>query len=188
MNSQSYNLEEVSNPVTRPTKARTQWCYAIITFALAIFFFVSIPYQTTYFEGLPWFKQPQTWPGIAIIGMLLSGVGHLIYLLYYFKEQDIALTIRAELMLLIRAFEISIWFSVYILAVDYLGYLPSSLLFTLFMTYRMGYKQKYFYIYAVLLAIAIVIIFKGFLQVNIPGGESYDYLPQYLQRIAKTYF
>ena len=39
-----------------------------------------------------------------------------------------------------------------------------------------------------LLSLSVVLIFKGGLSVNIPGGKFYDFLPQGLQRISKTYF
>ena len=174
------------NPAARPAGTVGQWLYGGLAFAVALFLLASIPFQTSYFEGVPWYKQPRTWPSIAIIGMLLAGLGHF-GALSRFQERDDALPLRDDLSLLAGAFQISLWFLLYIFAVGVFGYLPSSLAFAVFMVWKAGYTDARMYLYAALLSVAIVVVFKGFLKVNIPGGDLYNHLPEAMQRFAKLY-
>ena len=183
---QKTRSDQRPNPATRPASATGQWLFSLCAFALVLFLFASIPFQTSFFDNVPWYKQPRIWPGIAIVGMLIAGIGHF-FTLRKFSEPPETLPFSKDLQLTAKALEISLWFILYIFAVGALGYLPSSIAFALFMCWRMEYKSWRFYLYALLLAIAIVAIFKGILQVRIPGGDLYDFLPTDLQRFAKTY-
>ena len=180
------DTEPRANPAARPAQALGQWLYAVFAFVLALFLLASLPFQTTYFANFAWFKQPRLWPAIAIVGMLVAGAGHLLRL-RKFQEPANALAFSQDLRLLIAGFEFVAWFILYVYLVGWLGYLPSSLLFAWFITWRIGHRRARSYVYAAVLAIAIVLIFKGFLQVKIPGGELYDYLPASTQRFAKSY-
>ena len=69
------------------------------------------------------------------------------------------------------------WFLAYVLLVPIIGYLPVTVAFTLLLTWRVGYRDRIMMISAVLFAIAVVLVFKSFLQVKIPGSALYEYLP-----------
>ncbi len=186
MSKKPYKTEPRHNPATRPASAKAQWLYAFISFGVSIFLLLSIPFQTTYFEGVEWFNQPRTWPSFAIFGMLVFGLLQLLYLRKYHDEPNFV-PFEQELRMFGRGLEMAVWFAVYIFAVGYFGYMPSTIVFSLFMTWRMGYRRSVYYIAAVLTAIMVVVIFKDLLRVNIPGGYLYNYFPESMQGFLKTY-
>ena len=69
------------------------------------------------------------------------------------------------------------WFLAYVLLVPIIGYLPVTVAFTVLLTWRVGYRDRIMMISAVLFAIAVVLVFKSFLQVKIPGSALSEYLP-----------
>lgn len=81
----------------------------------------------------------------------------------------------------IGAVEWTGWFMAYVLAVPWAGYLPVTLVFAPALTWRMGYRSRFMLGISVLFAIAVVVLFKTFLQVKIPGGALYEYLPASLR-------
>ena len=84
--------------------------------------------------------------------------------------------------------EFALWFIGYAFVVPYLGYLPATLGFALILTFRMGYRSRAALLGAGAAAIAIVLIFKTFLQVKLPAGQIYNALPDGLRQIMLTYF
>jgi hypothetical protein len=72
--------------------------------------------------------------------------------------------------------------------VPQLGYLLSTIVFGLLLAARAGYRSVRMYLSIVALSITIVVVFKGFLQVKIPGGAIYEYLPTALRSFMLTYF
>ena len=70
---------------------------------------------------------------------------------------------------------------VYVWLVPNLGYLLSTLIFLPLLTFRAGYKNKKMIFYAMGIGVSIVIIFKSFLEVKIPGGVIYEFLPNALR-------
>ena len=75
----------------------------------------------------------------------------------------------------------------YVWIVPVVGYLPTTVLFTNLLTIRMGYREKKVYIAATIMAIFIVVLFKGFLSVKIPGGQWYEYLPDGVRNFMLLY-
>ena len=61
--------------------------------------------------------------------------------------------------------------------VPLLGYLLSTVLFTVLMAFRQGYLSTRYLVAAALMGLAIVLVFKTGLSVKIPGGAIYEYLP-----------
>ena len=77
----------------------------------------------------------------------------------------------------LRAFEYFGWFMLYVYATPVIGYLAATLVFLVALTWRAGYRDRRLTLAAVAVAIAIVLIFKSFLGVKIPGGAVYEFLP-----------
>lgn len=77
---------------------------------------------------------------------------------------------------------------VYVYLVPLIGYLPSSLLFALALAYRSGYRSPKMLGISVATATTVVLMFKTFLQVKVPGGLIYEYLPDALRSLMLTYF
>jgi hypothetical protein len=49
------------------------------------------------------------------------------------------------------------------------------------LAYRAGYRNQKMIIYAAGIGFCIVVIFKSFLEVKIPGGVIYEFLPNVLR-------
>ncbi len=88
----------------------------------------------------------------------------------------------------LRSFEYAGWFMVYVILVPLIGYLPSTIFFTVALTIRVAYPRRPFLGAAVVLAVTVVVIFKSLLQVKVPGGQVYEALPNGLRSIMLTYF
>ena len=92
----------------------------------------------------------------------------------------------AEVTLWARAGEYVLWFLVYVLATPWIGYLPATMIFMTLLAWRLGYRGRALAL-APLVAIAIVVVFKAFLAVRIPGGAVYDIFPQALRNFLVVY-
>ena len=75
------------------------------------------------------------------------------------------------------AIEWVLWFLAYVMVVPVLGYLPTTLVFVPLMVWRIGYRSRRMLWISAGFAFAVVVMFKTFLQVRIPGGAIYEYLP-----------
>ena len=84
---------------------------------------------------------------------------------------------KSEILFWGRSIEFALWFLLYVNLVPVTGYLPTSILFMLGLTCRLGYRGIRMYAIAVATAFGIVVVFKTLLQVKIPGGQIYEYLP-----------
>ena len=179
--------EPRANPNSDPAALETHRIFSILLVAFALFLLVNIPFQTTYLENIVWFKQPRTWPAMAILGLVLSSIGHL-YAIRSYEKQKNEISPKFELYYLIQACKIGLIFILYVMVVKYLGYLLSSIVFATFMCWAIGYQDKKYYVTIVAVAIAIIVIFKAFLRVHIAGGIIYNFLPTYVGAFMKTYF
>ncbi len=84
---------------------------------------------------------------------------------------------RREVKIWLSVFEWAGWFLAYVFLVPVVGYLPTTLVFAPLLTWRLGYRGQKMLWASLLFALSIVLIFKSFLQVKIPGAMIYDYLP-----------
>ena len=81
----------------------------------------------------------------------------------------------------IRSMEFACWFLLYVVLVPYIGYLLATCIVAFCLSYRVGYQNKQMLSYSVITALSIVLVFKTFLEVKIPGGIIYEYLPETLR-------
>lgn len=140
--------------------------------------------QTAWRSGGKLFAQPRFWPAVALGGMAAFAALHLL---------GSALSERIagrwqEVALWLASLEFAGWFILYAFAVPYLGYLPATLIFALLLTLRTGYRSPGYLAAAAASALAIVLLFKTFLQVRLPGGAIYEALPDGLRQFMLTYF
>ena len=154
---------------------------ALLVFAL--FLAISFPFQVKWFEGLTFHKQPGMWALFSVAGMVLTGA----VLTARSLRESAATSEREELVFWLRACEFLVWFMAYVFIVPYLGYLPSTLLFTMALTWRLGYRRLRWLGISALLAISIVVLFRALLKVKVPGGKIYDAFPQPLSSFLLTY-
>lgn len=139
--------------------------------------------QTTWRNGNPLFAQPRFWPGVSLAGMAVFSAFHLL---------GSALSERiegrwSEVGLWLSSLEYAGWFIAYALVVPYTGYLPTTVVFAVALALRAGYRSGPALLSAASAAIAIVVLFKSLLQVRLPAGEIYQYLPDGIRQFFLIY-
>lgn len=140
--------------------------------------------QTTWRNGNALFAQPRFWPGVSLAGMALFAALHLL---------GSALSERiegrwAEVWTWITSLEYAGWFIAYALIVPVTGYLPTTLVFAVGLALRVGYRSRLALLLAAFAAVVIVVLFKTILQVSLPAGAVYQYLPDGIRQVFLTYF
>ena len=165
--------------------ARTGEMFFVLLLLLAALFLLSqIGAETRFSARGKLFAQPRFWPAVGVIGMVLFGAGHL---LVRWRMRAGGL-LSQELFVWVRALEYLVWFMLYVRAVPLIGYLLATILFTVLLSLRQGYRGGRELIKAAALALAIVLVFKTFLSVKIPGGQIYEHLPDALRNFMIVNF
>lgn len=157
--------------------------FAFLFLAFAVFLFSQIGEQIQVTNRTKWFAQPGLWPTIAVYGMLIFGSLHCL-------TSVISKRIPGrwqEVMFWLKSLEFVAYFLLYVVIVPLLGYLLATILFAVFLTLRCGFRGKISLGFAFLFAVSVVILFRAFLQVKIPAGQLYEYLPGSLRLFAMTY-
>ena len=157
--------------------------FALLFLALSIFLLSQLGTESKWIKGTKIFAQPMFWPAVSLIGMTLFATAHLVSVLKL-GNSGRQLT---ETGFWIRSIEYALWFMAYVWLVPVIGYLPATLLFTISLTLRVGYHQKKMGLIAAAMAFVIVVTFKGFLSVRIPGGEIYEHLPDGIRNFMILY-
>ncbi len=157
--------------------------FALLFLAFAIFLFTQLGDQIKVTKRTKWFAQPGLWPTIAVYGMLFFGAMHCVSSIL---SPRIPGRWR-EVTFWLRSLEFVAYFLIYVLTVPWLGYLPSTVLFAVFLTIRCGSRSRTSIVMAVLFAVFVALMFRGFLQVKIPAGELYEFLPDSIRTFALTY-
>ena len=157
---------------------------AIAFLALSVFLLSRLGDQTAWVKGTRFASQPAFWPTVSVIAMTGFGSLHLIGSLASPRTEGRWI----EAWLWVRAFEFAAWFMAYVFTVPWLGYLPTTILFATALAVRAGYRSRPMIAAAAVSAFAIVVTFRSFLQVRIPGGQIYEYLPGTLRAFMLTYF
>lgn len=158
--------------------------FAWMVLAFSLFMLSQLLDQTAYKQGGRLFAQPRFWPALSLIGMVAFSSFHLM---------GSVLSERIpgrwkEVLAWVSALEYAGWFIAYAAVVPYGGYLPTTVLFALLLTLRVGYRNKRALVSAVVSAVVIVVLFKTLLAVNLPAGKIYEVLPDGLRQIMLTYF
>ena len=149
---------------------------ASLSVLFALFLALSLPSQTTWVARTKLFAQPAFWPAVAVGLMVVFSIMHLVGALVSEKVASRAQELD-EVKEWFKATEFVFWFMGYVFLVPYLGYLPMTLVFTLLLTFRLGYRGKVWMGAAAGMSVVVILLFKGLLQVKIPAGAIYDYLP-----------
>lgn len=143
------------------------------SFALALTLLMLLPYETVWVKKTKLFAQPIFWPAVSVgIMVVFSGL--------HFFGALVSERIPGrwqEVLYWLRSLEFAAWFMAYVAVVPWLGYLFSTILFCTALAWRMGYRSLRWMLIAALFAVTVVLVFKGFLQVKIPSGAIYEFLP-----------
>lgn len=172
-------LQELFRRYRRPGDIVFAWVF----FVLALILVSQIGAQSPWKGTRNLFSQPAFWPTVSLGLMAVFAGLHLV---------SSALSPRipgrwAEVWQWVRALEFAGWFLVYVWLVPWLGYLPVTVLAALLLGLRMGYRGARPLLALMAMGAAIVVIFRGFLQVRIPAGAVYDHLPEGIRLIFLTY-
>ncbi|WP_322866737.1 tripartite tricarboxylate transporter TctB family protein [Aquicoccus sp. G2-2] len=163
---------------------RGQLLFALVFVVAALLLLSQLGSETKWVKRTAFFAQPRFWPAVAVGGMALFGALHLWKLpRKRFTKPDFV-----EWQVWFLALEWVLWFMGYVLIVPVLGYLPTTVLFMPLMTWRMGYRRPAMLWLSVAVGLGIVVLFKTFLEVKIPGGMVYDYLPDPLRSFFILHF
>lgn len=158
--------------------------FAWFFFAISVFLLSQIADQTAYRDGSNVITQPRFWPAVSLIGMCVFAALHLIGSILSERIEGR----WSEVLLWVRVLEFGAWFIAYAYVVPIIGYLPATIFVALLLVARVGYRNRQMFISAAALAVAIVLLFKTFLQVKMPAGQVYEVLPDGLRQIMLTYF
>lgn len=152
---------------------RGQLVFAVAFVVLTAALLSQIGSQTRWADDTRLFAQPRFWPAIGLIGMVLLGGLHLARLPW----RRITRFDWAELKRWAMVAEYVVWFMIYVLVVPIIGYLPATVVFVPALTWRMGYRNRKMLVIGMAFGLFVVVTFKSFLSVKIPGGAVYEYLP-----------
>lgn len=158
--------------------------FALLFLAFAVFLLANLDGQTQWVKRTKTVAQPAFWPTVAVYFMAGFAILHLIGSLVSPRIEGR----WTEVKFWLRSFEFAIWFMVYVTLVPRIGYLPASILFPTALAFRLGYRAPRQLIAAAGAGVVIVVLFKSLLQVKVPGGAIYEYLPDTLRAFMLTYF
>ncbi len=158
--------------------------FAAIFLVMSVVLVSQIGSQTVWKTSTKFSSQPALWPIISLVGMTAFALLNWISAVVSPKIEGRL----AEVLFWVRSLEFVLWFMAYVLIVPLLGYLPSTILFAIFLTVRVGYRTPKMIGFSMLTAVGVVVIFKSFLQVKVPGGQAYEMLPDQLRSIMLIYF
>jgi len=157
--------------------------FAVVFFLLALFLLSQIENQSPWNGTRQIFSQPAFWPTASLIAMTLFAGLH-----FLSSAWSARLPGRwHEVWQWVRALEFAGWFLAYVWIVPTLGYLPTTILAAILLALRAGYRSARQLLSLAFLGVVIVVVFRGFLQVRIPAGAAYDYLPEGIRLFWLTY-
>ena len=156
--------------------------FAVGFFLIAVAAAVVLPAQAKFLPGKMLVSQPGFWPAVGVTMMVLFGAAHLLSTV---NAPRLPGRMR-EVLTWGRSFEFVAWFVVYVLSVPVIGYLPATLILSLLLGARLGYRSPRGLLASALFAVAVVLVFRTGLGVRIPAGALYDYLPAAIRSFAMT--
>ncbi len=158
--------------------------FAFVFLAFSLFLVSQIGEQTVWKKGTKLFAQPAFWPSLSLISMS-------IFAAFHWLGSAVSPRIEGrwgEVWLWLRSLEYVVWFLVYVLLVPILGYLLATVVFAVGLAIRLEYRSPKWLATSALSAFIIVLVFKTFLQVKVPGGQIYELLPTALRGFMLTNF
>lgn len=158
--------------------------FAWLALIASVFLLSRIMEQTEWRDGNALFAQPRFWPAVSLGGMAIFAALHLLGAAFSERIEGRWREVGQWL----ASLEFAGWFIAYAAAVPHAGYLPSTMAFALTLAWRAGYRSASALASAALGAVAIAVLFKTLLKVNLPSGAAYEWLPDGLRQIMLTHF
>lgn len=157
--------------------------FAACFLLLSLFLLSRLGYETSWVGGTAWYAQPMLWPALSLAGMTAFALINVCGAVVSDRREGRG----REMLLWCRSTEYACWFMLYVWIVPLLGYLPATVIFAASLAMRTGYRDRATISAAVLVGIAIVVVFKGVLEVKIPAGQVYEHLPDGLHNFMIQY-
>ncbi len=178
--SKAHTLQDLFKRYRRPGDL----FYSVICLLFSLFLALNLSSETTWVPNTKLFAQPAFWPYVAVYLMVAFSALHLGSTLVSVKLDGRWEEIRFWL----KSLEYALWFMAYVLVVPYMGYLPTTIALVIVLAYRLGYRGVRYLGSAALFGVLVVVVFKSLLQVKVPGGAIYEFLPNVLRSFFLTYF
>lgn len=179
------DTETAGMPAFARQTGDTSFGAACLLFSL--FLFSQMWSQTVWQPGGNFAAQPGFWPRLAVIGMVVCATANLYSSFADARALERLTGIGEELFLWARSIEFALWFMAYVFATPVIGYLAATIVFATALALRAGYRSVRALLAAAAAGIAIVVLFKSFLQVKIPGGAIYEVFPDGLRNFFILY-
>lgn len=164
-------------------RSRGDVYFAGFFFALTVLLLLQIGTQTSWVEGTKFFSQPRFWPAVSLIAMTVFSLIYLLGSIFSSRDREEF----KEVVIWVKSLEYALWFMAYVLVVPVVGYFFCTLGFVYALTWRAGYREKGILVMAGAVSVVIVVVFKGFLSVKIPGGQLYEIFPDSLRNFMILY-
>lgn len=175
-----------SNPVTpdelrgvrhAPAQVAAHRRYAAWTWGVAWALLLAAPWQLQWQAERGWAQQPGLFSLLGVLGMVIFG-GFECWHLARRTGHARGVSAAPEFRLWWAALEYVAWFMAYVLLTPLLGYLPTTVVFALGLTWRLGYRRRVHGLAALAVAVLTVVVFKGALSVKVPAAGWYEVLPE----------
>lgn len=162
---------------------RGQLLFAVAFLAISAILAALLWDQTKWQNGKDLFSQARFWPAVGVFGM----VGFTALHLWRLPRRRFQRPDWIEGRHWLNVVEFIIWFLAYVWLVPLIGYLPVTLVFVVLLARRMGYRSRKMLWISLAFGLTVVVLFKGFLQVKIPGAALYEFLPGALRTFFILY-
>ena len=97
--------------------------------------------------------------------------------------------INYEIFQWLKSLEFIVYFLIYTNIITIFGYLISTVIFSIFLTTRLGYRSLKWILRSAIASFIIVIIFRSILQIKTPINIwLYKYFPENIEVFMKIYF
>lgn len=180
-----------ASDILQTQRQRGDLLFALVMCLFTLFLISQIGEQTRWFNRVNLTLQPRFMP-VIILALLALFSGWYLIAGWFERRKTSALDTDlfpfSELLLWARPLEFAVYFLVYATLIPWLGYLPATLLFMPLLGWRVGYRKSTHVLLLVGIGLVIVIVFKTALQVKIPAGAAYEYLPDGLRNLFIRYF
>jgi hypothetical protein len=173
-------MSELS-PIDAPeVPVEAQGFSAAVIAALAVFLMLLAPVATRAAKiDKGWWVEPKTWP-LLCLTITLIAAGY--QALHWFGRRGAPDFARKSIWAfgdLLPAVEYSVYFFAYLLAVSFLGFAISSLVFMQFVIWRAGLRSKYWRITAAVFVVALILAFRVGIGLWFPMAPFFDVFPDW---------
>lgn len=173
-----------NNDIRAKTRSAGEIIFVAVALGFSLVLLSQITNQTVWVDSTKSFAgQPRFWPAVALISMTVS------LTIYFLRLRRRRPQPRdwSEARRWLEPLEYALWFMAFVFLVPIVGFLPMGILFSMGLTWRIGYRDRSYLLIAAMFAVCTVIFFKGLLGVKIPGALIYEVLPTTLRSFFILY-